>query len=866
MEKIETKPVAAVALKSNGFVTIRGVRAWTAGVLGENTVFLALVALAAVLRFVRLGHQDLWVDEMLTMQDSINLDVSRVFHRTHGLSFLLYKAILQYNDSEAFLRFPSALFGVLTLFPVYWLLRRGLTKRQSLFCIGLLAILPFHIVYSMEARYYAMITFFSALALVFLTRFCLGGSLLSLIFFGIVQLLAYFCHPASAPAALGAALAGGIWVGINHRVWWTEFRTRQAAQEARWGVIWVRGLLILKILILLLMVGGGIKIVWEQQVRAVLARWSSPLPPGIAANGQFLWAHLAGFVQVRWATSLPWVPAVGGWVACLGAVALWWRSRYLALLFTLLYGFGLGFLFLSRAEIPYVNKYSSALYPAFVGWMGYGIWTLGSGIARLFSRPHATRWAWAFLGIFALLFSVTLHSQYTKQLMPLRATHHFVLERSPAEPPPCIIAFGMTEMCLKHYRTAETPMVLGWSTYLESGWSEEALNRFLTAMTHSRVPVWVASFKQEAAAVEARLPKTRWMKITELESLSPHQYSVVLWSARPSAQQETPKPRPSPPWGMRYEAEAFDTIFPLRAGIVSRQEEEYLSFTYSAACEYAVDLPGPTRTVFRLVGRNFAQYSRLVEIRLDERTLGMVTFDPQQDSFTTLTLILNAPPGSHTLELTPLNSTLPIGFTPTPKDRLELDCFYLDAIENAPDTPVRSNDILSQVELVDIPPLYQRRFTVPGNPTALLQGWEIHPENASWKATPGQQGNPEILTVEIPKNQKISSVMSAGFDCNPMQLLYGSMEMRTDNLYTHASNIRFTFYDKNKNPVQSFYAASGSLSGDTRWRRYAFLGLVPAEGRYVNVSADVWRVSEPSRLTDGRILLRNLQIGLPVAP
>jgi hypothetical protein len=549
-------------------------------------------------------------------------------------------------------------------------------------------------------------------------------------------------------------------------------------------------------------------------------------------------------------------------VACLGAVALWWRSRYLALLFTLLYGFGLGFLFLSRAEIPYVNKYSSALYPAFVGWMGYGIWVLGSGIARLFSRPHAARWAWAVLGVFSLLFSVALHSQYTKQIMPLRETHRYVLERSQTEPPPCIIAFGMAEMCLKHYRTSETPLVLGWPTYTSSGWSEDSLRRFLATLTHSRVPVWMAAFKQEARLVEAVLPETQWMKITELESLSPYQYNMVLWSARPSARQEKPKPRASPPWGMRYEAEAFDTLFPIQAGILPAGEGELLALTYSVACEYRVDVPGETKSVFRLVGRNWAKYSRPVEIRLNERPVGMLVFNPREESFTTLTLVLDVPPGQYTLEMTSLNSTMPINYAPTPEDRLELDCFYLDSIENAPEASVVSADFFTYIPMLSIPSAYQGRFTMPGRPDTLMHGWEINPETARWEAIPASEGNPERLVAQLPKFFPAVSVQSAGFSAEPNQLFYGSMEMRTDNLYTHASNIRITYYDKNKQPIQAFYAASTSLSGDTRWRRYAFVGIVPSEGSFATVSADVWRIREPTRLVDGSIQLRNFQIGM----
>lgn len=126
---------------------------------------LASTLLAAVLRFYRLDGASLWVDEILTWN---------MIRPDHGLSMMqqvwdaiqspLYLLIVwplvRIQENEWMMRLPAAVVGVLSV-PLFGiLLGRILDRRAARLGTLLLAISPFHVWYSQEARGYSFLIFF----------------------------------------------------------------------------------------------------------------------------------------------------------------------------------------------------------------------------------------------------------------------------------------------------------------------------------------------------------------------------------------------------------------------------------------------------------------------------------------------------------------------------------------------------------------------------------------------------------------------------------------------------------------------------------------------------------------------------------
>ena len=147
----------------------------------ERLALIAFVAVAAALRFTRIGHQSFWLDESYTvdlvqrpfgdMLSGVASDES-----TPPLYYVLvwlWEKV--FGHGEAGLRSLSALVGTLTV-PVAWRAAREWfdSPRAGLIAAALVAFNPFFVWYSQEARAYALLVLMAALTLLFLGRRAYG--------------------------------------------------------------------------------------------------------------------------------------------------------------------------------------------------------------------------------------------------------------------------------------------------------------------------------------------------------------------------------------------------------------------------------------------------------------------------------------------------------------------------------------------------------------------------------------------------------------------------------------------------------------------------------------------------------------------
>lgn len=151
----------STALRSRGALILLGV----------------IILLGSFLRIYRLGDDDLWTDEIFTALFSRG-DNSLVAVVTNPLStpipslplwFLVtHLFVVVLGESEFIVRLPAAIFGLLGIVVSYQAAKAMFGREVGLSTAFLLAISPFHIRHSQEARYYPAVLLFSILGLFFL--------------------------------------------------------------------------------------------------------------------------------------------------------------------------------------------------------------------------------------------------------------------------------------------------------------------------------------------------------------------------------------------------------------------------------------------------------------------------------------------------------------------------------------------------------------------------------------------------------------------------------------------------------------------------------------------------------------------------
>ncbi|MBV9607656.1 MAG: glycosyltransferase family 39 protein [Solirubrobacterales bacterium] len=182
-----------------------------ASVSTETWLLGGLVALGAVLRFATLGAQSYWFDEAQAAHE-LHLSLGSMLHSFNAvetappLYFLLgWVWVHVFGDGAAALRSLSALAGT-ALIPITFLTGRELVSRRAgLLAAAFVAVNPFMVWYSQEAREYMLLAILCGASLLFFARTRHDASRRNVtcwaVFSGLALLTHYFAGFLIAPEA-----------------------------------------------------------------------------------------------------------------------------------------------------------------------------------------------------------------------------------------------------------------------------------------------------------------------------------------------------------------------------------------------------------------------------------------------------------------------------------------------------------------------------------------------------------------------------------------------------------------------------------------------------------------------------------------
>lgn len=269
----------------------------------RHLVLVAILAVACAVRFYALGVPDLLHDEALVSNASrfsMEYILQRALHTDAHPPYYywLTKAILLLGDSNAWLRAPSALAGVLGVFCVYRFGRRFFDENVGLAAGGLLAVHPLHVELSRVLRPHAIIITLGVLSCHALLEWLGKRDRKSLIRLLLINFCLLFFH-------FNCILIVG-------------------AQMALVGAFALAGRL---------PGGSGRVFIGISALNLVVSVWPLALRlgkfPGVAVNTSMLWTikrTLANLLDLLTLAPLSWTGAIGV-VLFLGGLRRLWRMR-----------------------------------------------------------------------------------------------------------------------------------------------------------------------------------------------------------------------------------------------------------------------------------------------------------------------------------------------------------------------------------------------------------------------------------------------------------------------------------------------------------------------------------------------------------
>jgi mannosyltransferase len=261
----------------------------------------ALVILAAVLRFARIGHQGFWFDEAHTAL-LLHFSPGKMLGRlpyTESTPPLYYCIAWVwarlFGFGETGLRSLSAVAGILTVPVAYAAGARLISRRAGLIVAALVTTSPLLIWYSQEARAYELVALLAALALLAFAHALTAPSTRSLAAWAIACALALVTHYFAVLIVVPEAA----WLLVAHR--------RRRSVQVAVGVVALAGLALIPLAI--------------SQQGTGNSNWIGRIPLHVRLS-QVTPQFLLGFG----APAGRWLRALDG-VVVLGALGLlWWRG------------------------------------------------------------------------------------------------------------------------------------------------------------------------------------------------------------------------------------------------------------------------------------------------------------------------------------------------------------------------------------------------------------------------------------------------------------------------------------------------------------------------------------------------------------
>jgi len=164
-----------------------------------------VVVIGALLRFYDLGSDSLWLDEAVSWTEAKDSLADLVWRSADDsvphpplFNLSLFAAIKLFGDSEWDLRLPSAIFGVANILALYWLGTMTVGRTAGLLGAVLLALSPFHLSYSQEARMYSLLSLTATLYAATCFRYLRTPSLWCGTWVSLAGLALVYSHPYGA--------------------------------------------------------------------------------------------------------------------------------------------------------------------------------------------------------------------------------------------------------------------------------------------------------------------------------------------------------------------------------------------------------------------------------------------------------------------------------------------------------------------------------------------------------------------------------------------------------------------------------------------------------------------------------------------
>lgn len=164
-------------------------------------IIISIIILSFLFRVYDLGSESVWYDEGYSVYHAEKpiLEAINILDQDRYPYYILYDAILHFwiklfGDSEFSIRFPSVIFGILSIYVIYKLGELIFGTNVGLLASFILSITLYHIRYSQEARSYSLLVLLVLLSNYYLVKILENTERKYIIGYIISSIMMIFAH------------------------------------------------------------------------------------------------------------------------------------------------------------------------------------------------------------------------------------------------------------------------------------------------------------------------------------------------------------------------------------------------------------------------------------------------------------------------------------------------------------------------------------------------------------------------------------------------------------------------------------------------------------------------------------------------
>ncbi len=279
------------------------------------------------------------------------------------------------------------------------------------------------------------------------------------------------------------------------------------------------------------------------------------------------------------------------------------------------------------------------------------------------------------------------------------------------------------------------------------------------------------------------------------------------------------------PW--RIEAEAPWQTHPTSFNKIRRIDDR-MSFVMkrNSFADYETLISTDATYAFTLSALNDRPGPVLLEVLVDDRVKGILSFSKADDTWSTQTFPLQLSNGRHTLTLQFVSEmSVDEGLPPEQDNDAVLDHFTLRQISPG---EIIEDDRIDISKLLMLPPVLGRVVLEdPNQPTGLSPGWQLtKPVKYRFEAIDELEGETAIR-IDIDRDENKVALFTPPFPVKPRALMYFSAKLRVQSLANQSANIIVAYFDRGGQSIAQQWVNMEGITGSTDWVRQVYLRSVP---------------------------------------